>query len=42
MAGLPRSVNNLAVQSLVAAFAAKQGTADESSTRAALAEVNAE
>ena len=40
--GLPRAINNLAVQSLVAAFATKKGIVDESSARAALAEVNAE
>lgn len=40
--GLPRAVNNLAVQSLVAAFAAKKGIVDESSARAGLQEVNAE
>jgi type II secretory pathway predicted ATPase ExeA len=33
--GLPRAVNNLAVQSLVAAFAAKKAIVDESSARAA-------
>ena len=40
--GLPRAINNLAVQSLVAAFAANKGIVDESSARQALAEVNAE
>jgi type II secretory pathway predicted ATPase ExeA len=40
--GLPRSVNNLAVQSLVAAFADNKAIVDESSTRAAVAEVSAE
>lgn len=40
--GLPRAINNLAVQSLVAAFATGKGIVDESSARAALAEVNAE
>jgi type II secretory pathway predicted ATPase ExeA len=37
--GLPRLINNLAVQSLIAAFAAKQGIVDESAARAAVAEV---
>jgi type II secretory pathway predicted ATPase ExeA len=40
--GLPRAVNNLAVQSLVAAFATNKAMVDESSARAALAEVNGE
>ena len=40
--GYPRAVNNLAVQSLVAAFAADKAIVDESSTRAAVAEVTAE
>jgi len=40
--GLPRAVNNLAVQSLVAAFAAKKAIVDESSARAAVTEVTAE
>ncbi|HMD51158.1 MAG TPA: AAA family ATPase [Solirubrobacteraceae bacterium] len=40
--GLPRAINNLAVQSLIAAFSTKKGVVDESSARAALAEVNAE
>jgi len=40
--GLPRSVNNLAVQSLVAAFAADKAIVDESAARAAVTEVNAE
>lgn len=37
--GLPRAVNNLAVQSLVAAFATGKAIVDESAARAALAEV---
>ena len=37
--GLPRLINNLAVQSLIAAFAASKGIVDESSARAAVAEV---
>ncbi len=40
--GLPRQVNNLAVSSLIAAFAAKKAIVDESSARAAIAEVSAE
>jgi len=37
--GLPRLINNLAVQSLIAAFAAQQAIVDESAARAAIAEV---
>lgn len=37
--GLPRAVNNLAVQALVAAFATNKATVDESSARAAVTEV---
>lgn len=40
--GYPRAVNNLALQSLVAAFTTGKSTVDESSTRAAVAEVTAE
>ena len=40
--GLPRAVNNLAVQSLVAAFAADKNIVDESSARAAVTEVTTE
>ena len=40
--GYPRAVNNLAVQALVAAFAADKAIVDEPSTRAAVAEVTAE
>jgi type II secretory pathway predicted ATPase ExeA len=40
--GYPRAVNNLAVQALVAAFAADKAVVDESSTRAVVAEVTAE
>jgi type II secretory pathway predicted ATPase ExeA len=40
--GLPRAVNNLAVQALVAAFAGNKAMVDESSARAAVAEVTAE
>lgn len=37
--GLPRLINNLAVQSLIAAFATGKAIVDESSARAAVAEV---
>lgn len=37
--GLPRMVNNLALQALVAAFAERKAIVDESSARAAVAEV---
>lgn len=40
--GLPRAVNNLAVQSLVAAFAENKSIVDESSARAAVTEVMAD
>jgi len=40
--GLPRAVNNLAVQSLIAAFAANKAMVDESAARAAVTEVSAE
>jgi len=40
--GLPRAVNNLAVQSLIAAFAANKAMVDESAARAAVTEVGAE
>jgi type II secretory pathway predicted ATPase ExeA len=40
--GYPRAVNNLAVQSLVAAFTANKSIVDESSARAAIAEVTAD
>ena len=40
--GLPRVVNNLATQSLVAAFSSNKGIVDESSARDAVAEVTAE
>ena len=39
---VPRAVNNLAVQSLVAAFAQSKAIVDESSARAAVTEVIAE
>ncbi len=37
--GLPRAVNNLAVQALVATYAANKTIVDESSARAAVTEV---
>ena len=40
--GLPRAVNNLAVQALVAAFADNKAIVDESSARAAVTEVTAD
>ncbi len=40
--GLPRAVNNLALQALVAAYAAKKAIVDESSARAAVTEITAE
>ena len=40
--GLPRLVNNLAVQALVATFADGKAIVDESAARAAVAEVQAE
>lgn len=40
--GIPRAVNNLAVQALVAAFAEGKGIVDESSARAAVADVTSE
>ena len=40
--GYPRAVNNLAVQALIAAFATDKTIVDESSVRAAVAEVTAE
>jgi type II secretory pathway predicted ATPase ExeA len=40
--GIPRAVNNLAVQSLVAAYAGNKAIVDESSARAAVTEVTAE
>jgi type II secretory pathway predicted ATPase ExeA len=40
--GLPRAVNNLALQALVAAYAANKAIVDESSARAAVAEITAE
>ncbi len=40
--GLPRAVNNLAVQALIAAYAAKASIVDDKAARAAVTEVNAE
>ena len=40
--GLPRAVNNLALQALVAAYATGKNIVDESSARAAVTEVTAE
>jgi len=40
--GLPRAVNNLATQALVAAYSANKSIVDESSARAAMSEVEAE
>ncbi len=40
--GIPRAVNNLAVQALVAAFATSKTVVDESSARAAVTEVTTE
>jgi type II secretory pathway predicted ATPase ExeA len=40
--GYPRAVNNLAIASLLAAFASSKTIADESSARAAVAEVTTE
>ena len=40
--GLPRMINNLCVQSLVATFAANKAVVDESAARAAVSEVSSE
>jgi type II secretory pathway predicted ATPase ExeA len=40
--GVPRQLNNLATQALVAAFAARKAIVDESAARAAVTEVTAE
>jgi type II secretory pathway predicted ATPase ExeA len=40
--GLPRLINNLAVQSLIAAFAANKAIVDASAARTAVAEISAE
>ncbi len=40
--GLPRAVNNLAVQALIAAYATNKAIVDETSTRAAITEITAD
>jgi hypothetical protein len=40
--GLPRAVNNVATQALVAAYAANKSLVDESSARAAATEMDTE
>jgi len=40
--GLPRAVNNLAIQALIAAYVTKKAIVDESSARAAVTEITAE
>jgi type II secretory pathway predicted ATPase ExeA len=40
--GLPRAINNLAVQALIAAYATKRAIVDETSTRAAITEITAD
>jgi type II secretory pathway predicted ATPase ExeA len=40
--GLPRAVNNVALQALVATYAANKTIVDESAARAAVAEVTAD
>jgi type II secretory pathway predicted ATPase ExeA len=40
--GLPRAVNNLAIQALIAAYSEDKGMVDESSTRTAITETMAE
>lgn len=40
--GLPRAVNNLAIQSLIAAYASDKAIVDESSTQAAITEITTE
>jgi type II secretory pathway predicted ATPase ExeA len=40
--GIPRAINNLAVQALIAAYADGKGIVDESSARAAITEVTAD
>jgi type II secretory pathway predicted ATPase ExeA len=40
--GIPRAINNLAVQALIAAYAGSKGIVDESSARAAITEVTAD
>ena len=40
--GYPRAVNNLAIQALIAAYATRKAIVDETSARAAAAEVTAD
>ena len=40
--GLPRAVNNLAIQALIAAYATKKAIIDESTARTAINETTAE
>jgi len=40
--GLPRAVNNIAVQALVAAMASRKNIVDEQSARAAVSEITAD
>ena len=40
--GLPRAINNLAIQALIAAYAGRKAIVNESSARAAAAEVTAD
>ena len=40
--GIPRAINNLAVQALIAAYAESKGIVDESSAKAAITEVTAD
>lgn len=40
--GIPRALNNLAIQALVAAYADQKAIVDESSARAAVTEITAE
>jgi type II secretory pathway predicted ATPase ExeA len=40
--GLPRAVNNIATQALVAAMAARKNIVDEQSARAAVSEITAD
>ena len=40
--GLPRAINNLAIQALIAAYADRKAIVDESAARVAAAEVTAD
>jgi hypothetical protein len=40
--GIPRAINNLAVQALIAAYADGKGIIDQSAAKAAVAEVTAD